>query len=363
MIELVQAKVHDIERQRDTVVGKLDHLLDLIRTLEDKVKTTRSEVVAKTSGDISVLNQYKSSLSEWINSQASLGELAQYLVEKASDAEVVTMATDLPSPTSMSAHDSPPILKIPQVSSKFLVLEEIVQSMETHRLCKLTRMNLKVRGTKEVLPDTRVKPTVTPIERLKPEKSIRANNVRDVTFNPAKSQFVVKTSDSTDPIKVYDLKGNKRAQFGGSIVGLSGDGRLSIDSHRDLYLAACDGHLTTVTMYGHRNDRIDMKGCDLRGVAYIKQNDLYVVSDVTKHKISLIDPRTKSIVRSFGSKGTRPGQFDIPISITTYTDQGNPIIVVSDFNNHRVQLLDLYGTPLDTFGNMGRGDAKLGQPG
>ena len=113
----------------------------------------------------------------------------------------------------------------------------------------------------------------------------------------------MKTRDTKAPIKVYDLKGNKLTQYGGGIDGLSGDGGISIDSNRDLYLAACDGHLTTVTMDGQRKDRIDMEGCELSGVTYIRGNDLYAVSDVTEHKISLIDPRTKSMVRSFGSKG------------------------------------------------------------
>ena len=161
---------------------------------------------------------------------------------------------------------------------------------------------------------------------------------------------------------MYDLKGNKLAQFGAGIEGLSGDGCISLDSHRDLYLAACDRHLTTVTMDGQRKDRIDMEGCDLQGVTYIRENDLYVVSDVTKHTIKLIDPRTMSVVRSFGSYGTDPGQFNYTSFITTYTDQGNPVIVVSDRNNHRVQLLDLYGTHLHTYGSYGDGEGQILRP-
>ena len=161
---------------------------------------------------------------------------------------------------------------------------------------------------------------------------------------------------------MYDLKGNKLTQFGGDIDGLTGWGCISLDSHRDLYLAACDGHLTTVTMDGQRKDRIDMEGCDLRGVTYIRENDLYVVSDINNHTLKLIDPRTKSVVRSFGSKGTGPGQFNLPSFITTYTDRGKPVIVVSDCNNHRVQLLDLYGTHLHTYGSYGHGDGQLNHP-
>ena len=89
---------------------------------------------------------------------------------------------------------------------------------------------------------------------------------------------------------------------------------------------------------------------------------LYVVSDITYHTMNLIDPRTKSVVRSFGSKGTDPGQFNFPQWTTTYTDQGKPVIVVSDRNNHRVQLLDLYGTHLHTYGSYGDSDGQLNCP-
>ena len=201
---------------------------------------------------------------------------------------------------------------------------------------------------------------VNPGVKLEHEITV-GNTVFDVTFNPATSQVVVKTDDESAPIKVYDLKGNKLTQFGGDIDGLSGDGCMSLDSHRDLYLAACDGHLTTVTMDGQRKDRIDMEGCELRGVTYIREDDLYVVS-VLIDKVMLIDPRTKEVVRSFGSKGTGPGKFDYPGYISTYTDQGKPVIVVSDCNNHRVQLLDLYGTHLHTYGSYGDGDGQLYHP-
>ena len=188
----------------------------------------------------------------------------------------------------------------------------------------------------------------------------------DVILNPAKSQLVVKTEDKSAPIKVYDLKGNKLTQFGGDIDGLSGWGCMSLDSHRDLYLAACGGHLATVTMDGQRKERKPLNCCDLKGVAYIRdngdpENDLhvYVVSDIENHTISVIN---LSVVTSFGSEGHGAGQFDYPHFITSCTYQDKPVIVVSDRNNHRVQLLDLYGKHLHTYGSHGEGDGQLHGP-
>ena len=87
-----------------------------------------------------------------------------------------------------------------------------------------------------------------------------------------------------------------------------------------------------------------------------------MVSDIKTCKINLIDPRTKSIVRSFGSWGKSPGMFLRPCFIASYTDQNKPVIVVSDGNNHRVQLLDLYGTHLHTYGSYGDGEGQLNHP-
>ena len=364
MIELVQGKVQEIESQRDTVVGKLDHTLDLIKTLEDKVKKARSEVVAKTSADIKALKLYTLDLSELRASQASLVELGQYLVEKASDPEVVARATELPSPTSMASVTSPPTVSIPVLNDTWEQLYDCLKgqrSIITFNTLSLPDKAKHVTVEKSKASKPNIPSQAVPLTRLTHKHSIQ-EDAYDVTFNPARSQLVVKTTDKSAPIKVYDLKGNKLTQFGGGIDGLSGRGCMSLDSHRDLYLVACDRRLTTVTMDGQRKDRIDMKGCKLTGVTYIKENDLYVVSDISNDKLKLIDPRTKSVVRSFGSKGTGPGQFNYPYNITSYTDQGKPVIVVRDANNHRVQLLDLYGTHLHTYGSKGSGDGQLDWP-
>ena len=361
MLKHVQGKVQEIERQRDTVVGKLDLTLDLIKSLEDKVKKTRSEVVANTSADIKALKLYTSDLSELIASQGSLFELDQYLVEKASDPEVVARATELLSLTSLASVTSPTKVSIPSIGLD--TTEEMLKKLDQQIEVNYEFIKFPSAPDHTNVVDAGEGCVLDPITHVTRQHTFSTSStVWGMVFNPARSQLVVKTDDKAAPIKVYDLKGNKLTQFGGGKYGLSGYGRMSMDSHRDLYLAACEGHLTTVTMNGRRKDRIDMEGCKLRGVTYIRENDLYVVSDVTSHTLKLIDPRTKSIVRSFGSRGTSPGQFSFPSFITTYTDQGKPVIVVSDRINHRVQLLDLYGTHLHTYGSYGDGDGQLYRP-
>ena len=182
MIELVQGKVQEIERQRDTVVDKLDHTLDLIRSLEDKIRTTRTEVLEKTSADINALKLYKTSLSELIASQVSVREFSQYLAEKASDPEVVARATELLSPPSMAAHNPPQTINIPEISRELLEIEKLLQSLTTVSLYRMNSSLLNMKSRKMVLSSFIVIPPVEPIENLKLQKSIKLNDVCDVTL-------------------------------------------------------------------------------------------------------------------------------------------------------------------------------------
>ena len=362
-----QNQAQEITSHCDAAVKDIDQILGLLKSMADKLKHVRADVVMKTSADHKALlnhkhetNSAETSITSGDNrtpecsqsdGQDSLVDLCQYLVEKASDPEVVARAKELPSPTCLST--SPALVSIPLVTDNLMQLKTFLQSQLPKVIISYKKAALPRKATEDYGVKLAIKP------KLQHTVTIEAWSL---VFNPSVSQLTVRTDDVTAPIKVYDLKGNKLTQFGGGIEGLHGYGCLSLDSHRDLYLAACDGHLTTVTMDGQRKDRIDMEGCDLRGVTYIKENDLYVVSDKTNHKISLIDPKTKSVVRSFGSKGKDPGQFNSPYHICSYTDFGKPMIVVSDYRNNRIQLLDLAGAHQHTYGRPGRGDGHLDCP-
>ena len=362
MIEPVKNIIQEIESQRDTVVGKLDHTLDLIKIQEDKVKKARSEVLTKTSADISSLENYIGD-QQILISQASLVELGQYLVEKASDPEVVVRAPELPSSVCQPVNAFPPPVSFLEVGQCLQQTEQTLETTLNQPMYKTTKVAFKASGV--VSHITCTSRQAKPVERFSQSHSVTVDcAIHSLVLNPDCSQLVIRTDHSPAPIKMYDLNGRKRKgkKMGRGIDGLTDRGGMSLDSHRDLYLAACDGHLTTVTMDGQRKDRIDMEGCKLSGVTYIRENDLYVVSDITNDNISLIDPRTKSVVQSFGSKGTSSVQFNNPAFITTYPDQGKPVIVVSDCNNNRVHLIDLYGTHLHTYGSKGRGDGQLYNP-
>ena len=188
-------------------------------------------------------------------------------------------------------------------------------------------------------------------------------HIAALTFQPDGFQLAVKCDDVIGgPMKVYDLKGRRTAEFGCGIAGLDGGGRVAMDTHRGVYIAACYGILYTLTTEGCLREAIPIKGSNLQGVTYIKEHDLYVVSDVTDHKITLIDPRSKVIVRSFGSRGKGPKEFNRPYHISTCSNHGNPSIIVSDCLNNRVRICDVTGSVTSSYGSSGAGYAQLSSP-
>ena len=265
MMQMVQQTIQEIETERDTVVDQLDYILDLVETLEVKVKTMRSEVVDTASVDITALKLYASDLSD----SYCIMELGHYLVEKASDPEVVARATSLPSPSTMAPVTSPPTISIPSID--FHEHEQMTKDLFHQAKVNTKKLTLQTKQDKVAVQNP-----ITQLEHYHTYKLGRGisgvllnqaiPHVMGIVFNPARSQLVAKTTDKAASIKVYDLKGNKLAQFGAGIEGLSGAGCISLDSHRDLYLAACDGHLTTLTMDGQSRDRIDMPDCQLKGI-------------------------------------------------------------------------------------------------
>jgi outer membrane protein assembly factor BamB len=90
---------------------------------------------------------------------------------------------------------------------------------------------------------------------------------------------------------------------------------------------------------------------------------LYVLD--TQPKVTVIDPETGKVVRSWGEQGSSDGQFDVR------RDDGNPgygdievgsdgLVYVGDGSNHRIQVFKPDGTFVRKFGSFGTGPGRLG---
>ena len=84
-----------------------------------------------------------------------------------------------------------------------------------------------------------------------------------------------------------------------------------------------------------------------------------VVADFANHRIQVLDRNGKFLFK-FGSNGNGNGQLSGPSGVTV--DQRNNQIVVADSSNHRIQIFDEKGTFLRVFGSKGSGDGQLSSP-
>ena len=83
-----------------------------------------------------------------------------------------------------------------------------------------------------------------------------------------------------------------------------------------------------------------------------------IVCDTYNHRIQVFD-NDGSFLHSFGSKGSSEGQLNGAQSVVVDRD-GN--IVISDFGNDRIQVMDIEGNFIRCFGTFGSGDSQLNSP-
>ena len=83
-----------------------------------------------------------------------------------------------------------------------------------------------------------------------------------------------------------------------------------------------------------------------------------IVCDTWNYRIQVFD-NDGSFLHSFGSKGSPEGQFNEPQSVVVDRD-GN--IVISDTLNHRIQVMDIEGNFIRCFGTRGSDDSQFDYP-
>ncbi len=85
------------------------------------------------------------------------------------------------------------------------------------------------------------------------------------------------------------------------------------------------------------------------------------IADSCNHRIQVVDWTNEQpkLISTFGTEGNELGQFKYPYGLALV---GNDKMVVSEFGNHRVQLLKRDGTPIATWGSPGERPGELNQP-
>jgi hypothetical protein len=93
-----------------------------------------------------------------------------------------------------------------------------------------------------------------------------------------------------------------------------------------------------------------------------------ILTDTFNHRVQIFDLEGQ-FIDSWGSYGQDPGQFDTPSGAAVNIQIGGNIetgkrgrVILTDTFNHRVQIFDFGGNLVTTFGEEGSGDGQMNQP-
>ena len=111
-----------------------------------------------------------------------------------------------------------------------------------------------------------------------------------------------------------------------------------------------------VLSFGQKGSSVGMQ-CSPYGVA-VNERDEIVVTDTDNHRVQVFSS-DGTYLRSFGRKGDKQGEFNWPAGIAF--DKNSRSVMV-DSHNHRVQLFNEQGEYLSQFGEEGNLDHQLRSP-
>ena len=173
-------------------------------------------------------------------------------------------------------------------------------------------------------------------------------------------------------VTVFDLPEQRFFSIGGEEPGaLSRPMGLDVDNDGNLYVV--DGVLKVINMYtrdgkfirsiglgGSDEDKINRPA----GLAVNPQGTRLYVVDIggtssDDHKILVYDVKTGDFIQRIGSRGTGPGQFNLPRDVVVAADGS---LYVVDGGNFRVQHLTQDGAYISEFGSIGRQGGQFSRP-
>ena len=92
------------------------------------------------------------------------------------------------------------------------------------------------------------------------------------------------------------------------------------------------------------------------GVTYLNDDEI-LIADAGTHRIQQVDVQTGTVVKSFGKLGAAKGEFNYPTHVCLDEERH---IVVTEFNNNRIQVMSHEGESISIFGDSG--PEKLNHP-
>ena len=180
---------------------------------------------------------------------------------------------------------------------------------------------------------------------------------------------VVVTEYNSDCVSIIGSKREKKS-FGAHGLGpgrfylpegvaIDGGGNILVAdhcNHRIQQFSPTGKHLKTVGAKKRKGGPLPFS--NPLGVMVHPQSCMLYITEYSNHRVQVLNPDF-TYANSFGRQGSNDGEFNHPSDISTDTE-GN--VYVADSDNHRIQVFAPDGTYLRQFGRKGEGEGELKQP-
>ena len=184
---------------------------------------------------------------------------------------------------------------------------------------------------------------------------------RGIAFGEERQIFVSEVG--ANRVTIINEDGQKKS-FGGFPgmkhpygVAIDGGGNIlvaDLSNYRIQKFSPAGKHLQTVGAGG----RGTLQFLQPLGLAVHPHTHKVYVTEYSNHRVQVLNSDL-TYCSSFGSKGSGNGEFNLPKDIST-DSHGNVYVVDSD--NHRIQVFTAEGVYLRQFGKKGEGEGELDQP-
>eukprot|EP00455_Lapot_gusevi_P019114 TRINITY_DN2056_c0_g1_i5.p1 TRINITY_DN2056_c0_g1~~TRINITY_DN2056_c0_g1_i5.p1 ORF type:complete len:365 (+),score=126.34 TRINITY_DN2056_c0_g1_i5:101-1195(+) len=191
------------------------------------------------------------------------------------------------------------------------------------------------------------------------------NAPRSIALLPGGSVLVGESQNHR--LSLFDRHGNFVRHIGssGSENGqLQNPWGFSVDTQNQVVYIAdwSNNRVVAFDLEGNFLRKIGCKFLRRPSSVFLARSGHLYVAESDSHRVSVWSTDGE-FVRSFGSKGTKPGQLRSPSSVVVdYKSDPEGVVYVSEASNHRISAFDTQGNFLRTFGGYGCEEGMLQYP-
>ena len=230
---------------KKTITDTKQQLMSLL----EKMKKVEVEITDKLNENVKTLEDMATSIKDYMCCKDKLEQHLTYLIEKASDPEVVGSENDLPKYeiSSFKKVIQKEIFEFPDFATQFRDIK--IQLNKCQKDLDIGFTKHKVDGCSD-----------KPLTNLNKTNGFTiGKEAWGLAIDSYRERLVVRRQDTTAPITVYDFQGQRLQVLGKDVEGIAGDNYqgIVIDTKHDLYiLPMINGSLLTMDMNGIVMDTI-----------------------------------------------------------------------------------------------------------